>query len=66
MPGLQAEGMGWKGRFGQAAESRHWGKGIGWVLRSHEKFLAGSGITSLAAVWRVGGNEQGGSKGVWP
>lgn len=51
MSGLQAEGMGWKGRFGQAAESRDWGKGIGWVLRSHEKFLAGSvgGMSKVAA-----------------
>ena len=42
-----------------AAGGRH----LDCVLKSHEKFLARSGITSLAGVWRAGGDGQGGGKG---
>lgn len=37
------------------------GEGLGWVLRGHKTFLAGSGVASLAAVWGAGGGE-----GLWP
>lgn len=43
-----------------------WDRGLGWVLRSHERFFAESGITSLAGAWRTGGDGQGGGKELWP